>query len=121
MAKGVEVQQLNKVLKAAPAVVAAASAPVVNVEVSTKGLQQIQKLCNTLGASFKMLNQDDLCRFCMLIMSEPTASHKDKLTAAKLYAQIKGYLDKNKQRRGANGARIRWAQAPIEAEIVTAK
>ena len=99
-------------------VAAAAPAPVVKLEVNSRSLQQVQKLCNTLGEPFRMLNADDLCRFCLLIMAEPSATHKDKLTAAKLYAQLKGYLDKDKQKKGVNGARIRWASAPIDVEAV---
>ena len=97
---------------------ASAPAPVVKLEVNSKCLQQVQKLCNTLGEPFRMLNNDDLCKFCLLIMADPSASHKDKLAAAKLYAQLKGYLDKDKQKKGVNGARIRWASAPIDVEAV---
>lgn len=114
------ISKVNNEIMANNAAVAAAPAPppVVKIEASSKGLQQVQKMCNTLGASFRMLNEEDLCKYCMLIMAEPTASHKDKLTAAKLYAQLKGYLDKDKGKKGINGANFRWKGETIEAETV---
>lgn len=83
------------------------------VDTLPRTVKQVKNLIEEL----KLLNytptQDDIAAFCLSIMSDKTASHKDRLQAARLLAQIKGYLDKDKGSKGINGARIKWA-VPVD-------
>lgn len=95
-----------------------APAPVVVPSLSNKTLQDCSRLLQTLGADVAQLNIKQLQRFWLAIMADKSASHKDKLQASKLYAESIGAFDANKQKKGVNGANIRWKDSIIEAEIV---
>ena len=93
-------------------------APVIAPSLSNKTLQDCSRLLQTLGAEVATLNIKQLQRFWLAIMADKSASHKDKLQASKLYAESIGAFDANKQKKGINGANIRWKDTIIEAELV---
>lgn len=95
-----------------------APAPVIVPSLSSKTLQDCNRLLQTLGADVAQLNIRQLQRFWLAIMADKSASHKDKLQASKLYASSIGAFDANKQKKGINGANIRWKDTIIEAELV---
>lgn len=82
---------------------------------------QVKKLVQDLQYINYEVSQADLERFCLSIMADKTCSHRDRLQAARLLAQIKGYITKEKDKiKGINGARIKWASAQtIEPEQPT--
>lgn len=82
---------------------------------------QVKKLIQDLQLINYDVSQADLERFCLSIMSDKTCSHRDRLQAARLLAQIKGYISKDKDKnKGINGARIKWATAvTVEPDKLT--
>ena len=98
----------------------ASQAPVVAPSLSSKTLQECNKLLQTLGADVAQLNIKQLQHFWLAVMADKSASHKDKLQASKLYAESIGAFDKDKNKKGINGANIRWKSKPIDVEVVQA-
>ena len=92
--------------------------PVVVPSLSSKALADCNRLLITLGQEVATLNLKQLQRFWLAVMADRSASHKDKLQASKLYAESIGAFDSNKNKKGVNGANIRWKQEPIDVEIV---
>ena len=73
---------------------------------------QVKKLVSDLRLINYDVQQQDIERFCLSIMSDKTCSHKDRLQAARLLAQLKGFIGKDTgKNKGVNGARIKWATA----------
>lgn len=120
MSKYADVLKNTQVAAAGPPAVAAAAGAIVKPTLSNRSLQQCAKLLQTLGANVATLSIKELQRFWLQIMADPTASHKDKLQASKLYAESIGAFREEKKR-GINGANIRWKAEPIDAEIVEDK
>ena len=82
---------------------------------------QVKKLVQDLQLISYDVKQEDIERFCLSIMADKTCSHKDRLQAARLLAQLKGFIGKDKgKKKGINGARIKWANAvTVETEKLT--
>lgn len=111
-----DVLQKNKGLK-----VEKLQPALIKPSLSNRTLEECNKLLQTLGQETATLNLKHLQSFWLAVMADRSASHKDKLQASKLYAESIGAFDANKNKKGINGANIRWKPDVIDAEIIQPK
>ena len=77
-------------------------------------VRQVQQLIKDIRLLDLDIQQADIEKFLISIMADKTASHRDKLQAARLLSQLKGYIGKDKASTGVNGAKIKWAYDTID-------
>lgn len=84
------------------------------IEHMPRTVKQVKQLIQDIRLLDLEIQQSDIEKYLISVMADKTASHRDRLQAARLLSQLKGYIGKDKGNTGVNGARIKWANAPID-------